>query len=60
MNNWPPSNPVFPYIDWKKEAEMMRRGREERLNNKEAALQLMMAAGIDPKTGMVKAKVKSK
>ena len=59
MNTWPASNPVLPYIDWKKEAEIMRRGREERHNNKEAALQLMIAAGIDPKTGMVKAKVKS-
>ena len=38
----------------------MRRGRERLINNKEAALELMMAAGIDPKTGMVKAKVKSK
>jgi len=60
MNNWPPSNPVFPYIDREKEAEMMRRGREKLINNKEAAFQLMIAAGIDPKTGMVKAKVKSK
>ncbi len=38
----------------------MRRGREKLINNKEAALQLMIAAGIDPKTGMVKAKEKSK
>ena len=55
MNTWPASNPVLPYVDWKKEAEMMRIGREKRLT-KEQALSFLKLAGIDPKTGRVIAK----
>ena len=55
MNTWPASNPVLPYIDWRKEAEIMRRGREKRIT-KEQALQFLKLAGIDPKTGRVIAK----
>ncbi len=56
MNTWPASNPILPPVDWKKEAEIMRRGGLKLVNNKKAALRSLIAAGIDLKTGRVKAK----
>ena len=49
------SEPVLQPVDWKKEAELMRIGREKRLSKKQA-LSFLKLAGIDPKTGMVIAK----
>jgi hypothetical protein len=50
------SEPVLQPVDWKKEAEMMRLGAARMLKDKKAALQSLLAAGIDPKTGRVRAK----
>lgn len=50
------TEPVFQPVDWKKEIEMMRKGAARVLKDKKAALQSLQAAGIDPKTGRVRAK----
>jgi|688.fasta_scaffold2580309_1 hypothetical protein len=50
------SEPILQPVDYKKEAELMRLGAARMLKDKKAALQSLLAAGIDPKTGRVRAK----
>lgn len=56
MKSWSIAEQTLPPIDWKREAELMRLGTAKVLKSKKAALQSLIAAGIDPKTGRVKSK----